>query len=187
MALTVLDARTGKPAPLALGAALASGPGPREKASAAALARAAEYVGTKLSPAGSGKPAVFVGEKDPGEGVVWMKVAPETGAGEERALAFLRLKTRYSVPLRADAPALAAAAAERERLLGALAALSGAPDAVSPRAVAGYLHRFRDALSRDLDMPEAVACVWDALRPGALSPGSRAALLREAFPVLDLP
>jgi len=67
------------------------------------------------------------------------------------------------------------------RSLGSLAGVSLEPSA---RGRAGYLHRFRAALSKDLDLPEALACVWDALRPGALSPGSRAALLRETFPAL---
>jgi hypothetical protein len=57
---------------------------------------------------------------------------------------------------------------------------------VSSRGVTGYQHRFRETLSRDFDFPEALSCVWDGLRPGALSPGSRAAYLRATLPALGL-
>lgn len=179
MALSVLDARTGKLAALST---WSSGPSARELAVAAGVARAAEYVGG----AAVAGPAAFIGAKDPGSGVIWMKVAPEAGAGDAAALSYLRLKTRYSTPLQADSAALAAASSEFSRLKAVEASLSAAPDAVSSRAVAAYLYRFREALSRDYDAPEALACVWDALRPGALSPGSRLALVRETLPVLGL-
>ena len=59
---------------------------------------------------------------------------------------------------------------------------------VSPNAagLAGYKKRFRDALALDLDGPEALATLWDALRPGALSPGSRLGALNDADAVLGL-
>lgn len=178
MALSVIDARTGS---LAAVSSWTAGPTGRDRAVADGLARASEYVG------GAPGAKAFVGAKDPGAGTVWVRVAPETGTGEPKALAYLRLKTRYSAPLRADAASLSAAAADLARLKDVEASLRGAPDAASSRAVAAYLHRFRDALSKDYDAPEALACLWDALRPGALSPGSRLALLREASPVLGIP
>lgn len=188
MALTVVDHRTGNPLALAPDTTWRAGPGAREKAAAAAFARAAAFVGLALEPRRAGPVGLYIGEKDPGAGTAWLRVGPETGAGgDAEALSFLRLKTRYSAPLRVDAASLAAAGAERARLLAAASGLEGAPSAASSRGLTGYLHRFREALSRDFDAPEALACVWDGLRPGALSPGSRSALLREALPVLGIP
>ena len=50
----------------------------------------------------------------------------------------------------------------------------------------GYLRRFKSCLADDLDMPGALAAVWDALKPGAFSPGSQLAMLKEAERVLGL-
>lgn len=164
-----------------------AGPGARERAVAEAFARAAGFLGLAPCSVETGAVDVQVGGADPGSGRAWLSVAAETGAGgDPEALDFLRLKTHYRSPLAINAAALDAARAERRRLLDEANGLRNASDAASPRAVAGYLLRFREALSRDFDSPEALVCVWDALRPGALSPGSRAALLRQALPVFGL-
>lgn len=96
------------------------------------------------------------------------------------------LKTHPRQPLLFSWEALAAARAELGALRASARSLSGVTLEPSSRGVTGYQHRFREALSRDFDFPEALACVWDGLRPGALSPGSRAALLRAALPALGL-
>ncbi len=140
---------------------------------------------------------IRVGGKDPGPGAAWLTAAALDGeAPDEAAMAargfapehfrFLCLKTHYRRPLAFSWAALAAARAELSELRASAAALARVDLDPSARGRAGYLHRFREALSKDLDVPAAVDCVWDALRPGALSPGSRAALLREAFPALGL-
>ena len=100
---------------------------------------------------------------------------------------FYCLARHYRKPLAVDAAELESRRDELRRLreLGRrLASLSAsAPNA---SGLAGYKKRFRDALARDLDLPEALASLWDALRPGALSPGSQLGMLREADPVFGL-
>ncbi|MDO8757110.1 MAG: hypothetical protein Q7J64_03785 [Elusimicrobiota bacterium] len=96
------------------------------------------------------------------------------------------LKTHLRAPLAFSWEGLDSARADLEALRGAAQSLSGVTLEGSSRGVTGYLHRFREALSRDFDFPEALSCVWDGLRPGALSPGSKAAFLRAALPALGL-
>jgi len=96
------------------------------------------------------------------------------------------LKTHPRKPLPFSWDGLAAARAELGDLRASVRALSGVSLEPSSRGVTGYLHRFREALGADFDFPEALSCVWDGLRPGALSPGSKAALLRAALPALGL-
>jgi hypothetical protein len=159
------------------------------------LAEALRFLG--LTP-GPGE-EIRVGGRDPGPGRAWLKVGPATGPAlpgsaalsargfSHDDLRFLFLKTHYRAPLAFSWEALASARAERSDLLLTARGLAGVSLEPSPRGRAGYLHRFREALCRDLDLPEALSCVWDGFRPGALSPGSRAALARETFPVLGLP
>lgn len=192
MALTVYDFRCGGPRDLDLREppvlAWRAGGSARELVLAEAFARAARFMGLTPVRRDAGPVDLQVGGADPGVGILWLTLGLETGAtgADARVLDFLRLKTHYRRALTVDVGALTAAGVERERLMATERALADASSAISPRAVAGYLHRFRGALSRDFDFPEALACVWDALRPGALSPGSRAALLRETLPVLGL-
>ncbi len=98
----------------------------------------------------------------------------------------LCLREKPGATLLASPSRLEDARRERRTLASAAAALSGVSSEPSSRGYAGYLLRFRGALEKDLDLPEALTCVWDALRPGALSPGSRAAFLRAALPALGL-
>jgi hypothetical protein len=96
------------------------------------------------------------------------------------------LKTHPREPLLFSWDGLAAARGELSDLLAANRSLAGVNLEPSSRGVTGYLHRFRESLSRDLDFPQALSCVWDGLRPGALSPGSKAAFLRATMPALGL-
>ncbi len=102
------------------------------------------------------------------------------------AFHYFCLKTHPRKPLLFSWDGLAAARAELGNLRASERSLSGVTLEPSSRGVTGYQHRFREALSRDFDFPEALSCVWDGLRPGALSPGSKAALLRAALPALGL-
>ena len=96
------------------------------------------------------------------------------------------LKTHPRKPLLFSWDGLAAARGELADLRSSARLLSGVTLEPSSRGVTGYQHRFRETLSRDFDFPEALACLWDGLRPGALSPGSKAAFLRVVLPALGL-
>lgn len=198
MRLSFYDPRAGElrefraAAPPAVGLD-AAGRAPRELALGAALADALGFLGLKAAPGLE----IRVGGADPGPGAAWLKAAPLEGeAPGDPALAargfspehfrFLCAKTHYRKPLAFSWEALGAARAELAELRSAARALAGVSLDPSSRGRVGYLHRFREALSKDLDLAGAVDCVWDGLRPGALSPGSRAALLRETFPALGL-
>ena len=198
MALSLYDPRAGElrefraAAPPAVGVDDA-GLGPRERVLSAALVDALSFLGLKARHGLE----IRVGGADPGPAAAWLKAVPLDGeAPDEAGLAargfsaadfrFFCLKIHYRRPLSFSWEALAAARAELADLRAATRALSGVELDPSPRGLAGYLHRFREALTRDLDLPAAVECVWDGLRPGALSPGSRAALLREILPALGL-
>ncbi|MCR4295551.1 MAG: hypothetical protein NUW21_08455 [Elusimicrobia bacterium] len=133
----------------------------------------------------------FLGyEPAEGEGSPDLTVTLGPSSGDDFAyceeLHYFCLKTHPRKPLNFTREGLASARGELLDLKASARSLSGVSLEPSSRGVTGYLHRFREALSRDLDFPEALSCVWDGLRPGALSPGSRAALLRAALPALGL-
>jgi hypothetical protein len=167
-----------------------AGASPREAAVAEGLRAALRFLG--LEPAGGVE--IRVGGEAPAADRVWLRTgatagepASLPGALTERGFAlddyrFLCLRTRYREPLSFSWEALGAARTERLGLLARGA--EGASLAPSPRALAAYLLRFRARLEDDLDLPGALGCVRDALRPGALSPGSRAALLLRVRPFL---
>lgn len=148
-----------------------------------------------FAPAHGGE-ILIGGGGDPGPGAVRLSVAPAAGDADWSALAargfapedfsYLCLKTHYRKPMSFSWGDLQAARSERAQLLAAAKSFGDAGLEPSSRGRAGYLHRFREALSRDLDLPEALNCVWDGLKPGALSPGSKGALLAEALPALGL-
>lgn len=171
----------------------AAGRGPRERSLSAALRDTLLFLGLK---AGAGL-EIRVGGDDPGTAAAWLKAAPLEGeAPGDAALAargfqpehfrFFCAKTHYRRPLAFSWGALAAARAEMSELRAVSRSLSEASLNPSSRGCVGYVHRFREGLCRDLDLAAALACVWDGLRPGALSPGSRAALLRETLPALGV-
>ena len=166
---------------------------PRGRILAASLADALDFLGLR---AVHGR-EIRVGGADPGPRAAWLSAAALGGeVPDDAALAargfspgdfrFFCARTHYRKPLDFSWEDLASARAELARLGDSARALAGVSLEASPRGRAGYLHRFREALSKDLDLPGAVTCVWDGLRPGALSPGSRAALIRETFPALGL-
>lgn len=161
--------------------------GPRGEALAAVLRRVLDFHGLAA--------VVSVREAPPKAGL-WLSPAPLTGApseaerrsrgfsGEDWSLYLAR--THYRAPLAFSWDALAAARAERADLLAVARGLAGAPAESSSRGVVGYRKRFADRLAADLDLAGALDALWDGLKPGALSPGSRAGLLRLADPVLGL-
>ena len=148
----------------------------RARSAAAAAGGALTFLGYEpiAAPAGKADLRLAVGLSS-GEGAVFSD-----------ELHYFCLKTHPRKPLVFSREGLSAASAELGNLRASVRSLSGVSLEPSSRGVTGYLHRFREALSRDFDFPEALSCVWDGLRPGALSPGSKAALLRAALPALGL-
>lgn len=188
MALSLFDASTG--APVALGPATTAvcvAAGPRAEAVSAVLRRVLSFHGLTA--------AVMVSAEPPKAGP-WVSPAPLTGApseadrrsrgfsGEDWSLYLARV--HYRRPLAFSWEGLAAARGERADLLTIARNLVGASAESSSRGVVGYRKRFADRLADDLDLGGALDAVWDGLKPGALSPGSRAGLLRLADPVLGL-
>lgn len=166
-----------------------------------ALAYLGYAVADADGPAG-GPAELYLGPEPPPPRVrCWLKVEAHQAGGSEVTLEeveargfdsldlrLLCLKTHYRRPLEVTWARLAEARGEKIFLRESGRRLSAAHGSSAPnsRGLAGYKKRFRDALSCDLDIPEALGSVWDALRPGALSPGSQLAALREAGSVLGL-
>ena len=102
------------------------------------------------------------------------KIGPED-------LRWLNLRTHYRAPLVFSWQALESARGERVSLVeSGRALLALGRTAGNPTGIHAYRRRFSAALENDLDDPGALAALWDGLRPGALSPGSRLELLRSA-------
>lgn len=162
----------------------------RVRATAAAVCGALEFLG--YEPVDSGEADLRVSAvPGPGARLLVAAVAPEDADFAARGFSYddfhyLCLKTHPRKPLAFSWEGLEAARRELADLRGFSRALAGVTLEPSSRGVTGYQHRFREILSRDFDFPEALSCVWDGLRPGALSPGSRAAYLRATLPALGL-
>jgi hypothetical protein len=208
MAVTLFDARAGAPAELRPAAPpkvlLCLGPaaGAREEHAHRLLWRVLEHNGFTLSrlmavDENASKADVAVAGEQPRSGL-WVRPAPiaakelpEPQARRDKGFLeadfhLLMVKTHYRTPVRFSWEALAAAREERLELASIAKSLAGAPAEASSRGLVGYSHRFRDCLGKDLDVAGALGALWDGLKPGALSPGSRAGLLRAADPVLGL-
>lgn len=208
MAVTLFDARAGALAELRPAAPpkllLCLGPsaGAREEHAHRLLWRVLETGGLTLSrlmavDTNAAKADVAVAGTEPKAGL-WVKPAsiaaqelPEPQARRDKGFLeadfhLLMLKTHYRAPVRFSWEALSAARDERLELAAIAKSLAGAPAEYSSRGFVGYQKRFKDSLCTDLDVAGALGALWDGLKPGALSPGSRAGLLRAADPVLGL-
>lgn len=200
MPLRFHDARTGRPAELrpaasprvALAAECPEGAGwdaLRCRIFLSVFKSALEHLG--LAPAdAAGEPDVSWGARD--QGGLWLKPGAAADAEisglDAAALRLYCLRGHYRAAPPFSPEGLAAAAEELQALRAAAARLSAARGALapSPSGLAGYKKKFRDALGADLDTTAAISSLWDALKPGALSPGSQLAALREADQVLGL-
>lgn len=136
-------------------------------------------------------PALHLGARRPPAGTLWLALGagPDGGLDEARRrgfeaadAAFWFLRAGYRADLALDWDALAAARDERLRLESSERLLAERGGAVAPNAagLAGYRQRLRKALADDCDTAAALDRLWDALRPGALSPASQLAAAREA-------
>jgi hypothetical protein len=164
----------------------------RARAVAVAACGALAFLGYEADDSSS-EPVDLRVSVAPGSGPRLIVAPASTEAGDFEAQGFsyadfhyFCLKSHPRKPLAFSWDGLASARAELNDLRASARALSGVTLEGSSRGVTGYLHRFREALSRDFDFPEALSCVWDGLRPGALSPGSKAAFLRATLPALGL-
>jgi hypothetical protein len=194
MAVTLFDARSGALAELRPAAPpkvlLCLGPsaGAREEHVHRLLWRVFENASrADASVAGSEPKAGLWVRPEP----VAAKELPEPQARRDKGFLeadfhLLMVKTHYRAPVRFSWEALAAAREERLELASIAKSLAGAPAEASSRGLVGYSHRFKECLGKDLDVAGALGALWDGLKPGALSPGSRAGLLRAADPVLGL-
>lgn len=122
----------------------------------------------------------------------WLRLAEARGAappGTDPEVWKLHcLGTAFGEVLTVSCESLERAQADLERLrrlFAGLTASHGTAQAASA-GLAGYIKRFRDALCRNADFPQALSVLWDGLRPGALSPASQLGLLREAQAALGL-
>ncbi|MDX6770856.1 MAG: hypothetical protein SF051_15080 [Elusimicrobiota bacterium] len=189
MAVTLFDGSSGVVVALRPEAtpAIAVEAGPRGAELAAVLRRVLAFHGLSA--------AVTVAPVPPAAGL-WLRPGPFTGAPSAADLraggvapedwSLYLARAPYRAPLTFSRDALLAARGERAELLAVARSLAGAPAEASSRGVVGYRKRFADRLADDLDLAGALDAVWDGLKPGALSPGSRAGLLRLADPVLGL-
>lgn len=189
MAVTLFDSSSGVAAPLPPSAMpdIVIASGPRGEELSVALRRVLSFHGLTAS--------VTLDAKPPKAGL-WVQPAPFTGAPPEaarRARGFAPedwslylARVHYRTPLAFSWEGLSAARAERAELLSIAKGLAGAPAESSSRGVVGYRKRFADRLADDLDLGGALDAVWDGLRPGALSPASRAGVLRLLGQVLEL-
>ena len=168
----------------------------RARHGAAALEAALRHLGCELVAAKPAEAELHFGARKPGAGAVWLKPGPgpEVPEAEAKArwteldLKIWSLRRRYSDAAGSDwRGELASAADEAARLRSIAAALATrAPGMPNAAGLAGYRKRLRDALAADFDAPAALSCAWDALRPGALSPASQLAALKEADAALGL-
>jgi hypothetical protein len=208
MAVTLFDARSGALAELRPAAPpkvlLCLGPsaGAREEHVHRLLWRVLEHAGFTLSrlmavDENASRADASVAGSEPKAGLwvrpepVAAKELPEPQARRDKGFLeadfhLLMVKTHYRAPVRFSWEALAAAREERLELASIAKSLAGAPAEASSRGLVGYSHRFKECLGKDLDVAGALGALWDGLKPGALSPGSRAGLLRAADPVLGL-
>lgn len=180
---SVRELRPTHPPTLRLSARGASGP---RALSLDALRRALAFLGFELSddaPAelawGPDKPAVGL----------WLKpgpCGPASAAIKPEILRVAVLRTRYRLPFALDAEGLARAEHEWSALRAEAARLARASGAPSPSGLAGYMKRLRDALGDDFDSGAALDAVFDALRPGALSPASQREALKAGDAALGL-
>ncbi|MBI4386287.1 MAG: cysteine--tRNA ligase [Elusimicrobia bacterium] len=100
---------------------------------------------------------------------------------------YLCLTAHYRKQLEFSFDALEAARSALRRLRDRVRVILMESESVGTRPLpAAARERFRARLADDLDVPGALACIWDALRPGVLTPVESRAFLEEIDPVLGL-
>lgn len=157
----------------------------REEALVASLLDALVFLGYTINRnvLEEEKADVCVSASAPKDGALWLKPgAVEGGENEGDAWRLLCLSVSYKAPLKGTG--LEKARADLARLRSAVG--GGRVAEPNSKGLAVYRQRFREALSNDFDTPSALAVLWDGLRPGALSPGSQAALVQEAGEALGM-
>lgn len=147
--------------------------------------------GFTLAPGGA---RIHIGPERPPEGArFWLKIAAEPApdlSGRNFSAEDLRMFCLLRHYRKAPAFswwALEEAQQQRTRLRAIFAALSARGKA-APHwpSLSAYQQRFSQALAVDLDTPLALSCLWEALKPGALPPGSQRTILQNAADALGL-
>ena len=99
---------------------------------------------------------------------------------------YLCLTAHYRKQLDFTWEGLEGAKSARRRLLDRAQLLARQAKGPAGDAARPILDRFKAYVADDLDMPGALAAVWDALKPGGMSEAAQLAVLREADHVLAL-
>jgi cysteinyl-tRNA synthetase len=101
------------------------------------------------------------------------------------AYRYLCLNAHYRSPLNFTWETLDSAASSLENLRQEIAALKDSP-AEGASLPPGLRKRFKDAISDDLNMPQALAVLWEVLRLETLSPSERLSAIPQFDRVLGL-
>ena len=99
---------------------------------------------------------------------------------EPLAFRYFTLQAHYRQQQAFTWEAVEAAATALRRLTGHAVAARDAGGQADPAKVEPHLRRFWSALADDLNAPQALAAVWDAVRADDLSPADRWAVLADA-------
>ena len=162
-------------------------PGSRARVLSDALERALSFLGYAPERVVKGQAELWLTASRPVRPGIWLKLEDGGRRADAPEARLNCLRAHYSRPW-APSPA------ELERSRGELARLREAASLLesfsgqmpSDRALAGYRSKLASALADDFDAPRALETLWAALRPGALSPGTRWAALKLADSALGL-
>lgn len=173
-----------------------AGPRSRSEVFVSALLDSLVYLGYGVDQAAADQGEsveIYCGESRPPRSVrIWLNPVearfPPGASWSNAEFRYLCLRTHYRRLPDFSASAVSQAVDEFDFLRESARRLESAHagSASSPRGVAGYKKRIRDACSRDMDFPEVLSSLRDALRPGALSPGSQREVVREVDSILGL-
>jgi len=105
---------------------------------------------------------------------------------EPLAYRYFLLSAHYRQQMNFTEEAMAAAQTALRRLRRHAQTLCGAEDSTGAEQLESYRERFRAALADDLNTPQALAVLWDALRGEQLGSVEKLALLREWDRVLAI-
>jgi len=110
----------------------------------------------------------------------------EAAGIEPLAFRYFLLSGHYRQQMSYSDDAIEGARSSYQRLVRHAVELRASGESAGVEHVEGYRGRFRDALADDLNTPQALAVVWEALRSAELGPKEKWALLEDFDRVLGL-